>query len=146
MTTSDITELRDGLKESVKKWAGEKIDALFPNKPQTRVILKRGLRNYLAKEDEKIDGMISGAMVFIGDENGEVNTDSAIDLLVSLFKEMDVSEYKLGFVSATVGKGEIALNLPHHPVLDMIVGDLGKVTIKADDILEIKSLFDEPPA
>ena len=44
-------------------------------------------------------------------------------------------------IPVTVGKGEIVATIPHNPLLDMIVGDLGKVTISAEDILEIKSLL-----
>ncbi len=37
-------------------------------------------------------------MLFVGDENGVINTDTAIDMLIDLFKEMDVQEYKIGII------------------------------------------------
>ena len=143
METSDVIKLKEGIKEALKKWTGSKIDALFPKKPQTRVILKRGLYNYLEKEDLKINSMVERIMLFVGDENGVINTDTAIDMLIDLFKEMDVQEYKIGIIPITVGKGEFVLTLPHNPLLDMLVGELGKVTIKAEDILEMKKMFVE---
>lgn len=141
MKTNDIIRLKDGVKDAVINWADTKINDLFPSKPNTRVMLKRGLSNYIAREDDRISKMIGNVMLFLGDENGTIDTDTAIDLILDMFKEMDVREYHIGMIPVTAGKGEVILNLPHNPILDMFVGDLGKVTIKAEDILELKSMF-----
>lgn len=39
------------------------------------------------------------------------------------------------------GKGEIKINIPHNPILDIFMGDLGQIKITCEDILEIKELF-----
>lgn len=69
------------------------------------------------------------------------DTDVAIDMFVDMFKEMDIQEYKIGMIPITVGKGEIVAELPHNPLLDMVVGNLGKVKITSADFLELKELF-----
>ena len=127
MKVTDINQFKGDLKTQLQIWAESKIDGIFPAKPQVRGILKKGLNNYMYRIDDKLDKMI--------------DTDAVFDTFVGMFKEMDIKEYKLGMIPVTVGKGEIVANIPHHPLLDMIVGDLGKVTISAEDILEIKSLL-----
>lgn len=68
------------------------------------------------------------------------DTDVA-EKFVDMFKEMDIQEYKIGMIPITVGKGEIVAELPHNPLLDMVVGNLGKVKITSADFLELKELF-----
>lgn len=143
MRTSDVARLKEASIAAFRRWAGSKIDGVFPGKPHTRVVLKRGLDNYLAREGARIDSMVNSVALLFGDEKGEVDTDAAVDLLVALFREMDVSEYRIGFVSVEVGKGKVVLDMPRHPVLDLLVGELGKVTVTAEDFLEFKGLFDK---
>lgn len=141
MKVTDINQFKGDLKSQLQIWVENKIDGLFPAKPQIRGILKRGLNNYMYKIDDKIDKIVDNSLLFFGDEKGVLDTDTAFDTLIGMFKEMDINEYKLGMISVSVGKGEIVANIPHHPLLDMIVGELGKVTISAEDLLEIKSLL-----
>lgn len=141
MKVTDINQFKGDLKSQLQIWAENKIDGIFPAKPQVRGILKRGLNNYMYRIDDKIDKMIDNSLLFLGDEKGVIDTDTVFDTLIGMFKEMDIKEYKLGMIPVTIGKGEIVANIPHHPLLDMIVGDLGKVTISAEDLLEIKSLL-----
>lgn len=141
MKATDINKFKGDLKAAIQEWVEYRIDELFPNKPQTKVLLKRGLNNYLSKADGKLNGMIDNSLLFITDENGTIDTDVAIDMFVDMFKEMDIQEYKIGMIPITVGKGEIVAELPHNPLLDMVVGNLGKVKITSADFLELKELF-----
>ncbi len=141
MKVTDINQFKGDLKTQLQIWAESKIDGIFPTKPQVRGILKKGLNNYMYRIDDKLDKMIDNSLLFLGDEKGMIDTDAVFDTFVGMFKEMDIKEYKLGMIPVTVGKGEIVATIPHNPLLDMIVGDLGKVTISAEDILEIKSLL-----
>lgn len=141
MKATDINKFKGDLKAAIQEWVEYRIDELFPNKPQTKVLLKRGLNNYLSKADGKLNGMIDNSLLFITDENGTIDTDVAIDMFVDMFKEMDIQEYKIGMIPITVGKGEIMAELPHNPLLDMVVGNLGKVKITSADFLELKELF-----
>ena len=141
MKATDINEFKGDLKTTLQEWAEYKIDELFPARPQTKVMLKRGLNNYLSKADDKLNNMIDKSLLFIADENGTIDTDTAIDMFVDLFKEMDIQEYRIGMIPITVGKGEIVAEIPHNPLLDMVVGNLGKVKITSADLLELKELF-----
>lgn len=141
MKATDINKFKGDLKAAIQEWVEYRIDELFPTKPQTKVLLKRGLNNYLSKADGKLNSMIDNSLLFITDENGTIDTDVAIDMFVDMFKEMDIQEYKIGMIPITVGKGEIMAELPHNPLLDMVVGNLGKVKITSADFLELKELF-----
>lgn len=141
MKATDIDKFKGDFKTAIQEWVEYRIDELFPNKPQTKVLLKRGLNNYLSRADGKLNGMIDNSLLFITDENGTIDTDVAIDMFVDMFKEMDIQEYKIGMIPITVGKGEIVAELPHNPLLDMVVGNLGKVKITSADFLELKELF-----
>lgn len=141
MKATDINKFKGDFKTAIQEWVEYRIDELFPNKPQTKVLLKRGLNNYLSKADGKLNSMIDNSLLFITDENGTIDTDVAIDMFVDMFKEMDIQEYKIGMIPITVGKGEIVAELPHNPLLDMVVGNLGKVKITSADFLELKELF-----
>ena len=141
MKATDINKFKGDFKTAIQEWVEYRIDELFPNKPQTKVLLKRGLNNYLSRADGKLNGMIDNSLLFITDENGTIDTDVAIDMFVDMFKEMDIQEYKIGMIPITVGKGEIVAELPHNPLLDMVVGNLGKVKITSADYLELKELF-----
>lgn len=141
MKATDINKFKGDFKTAIQEWVEYRIDELFPNKPQTKVLLKRGLNNYFSKADGKLNGMIDNSLLFITDKNGTIDTDVAIDMFVDMFKEMDIQEYKIGMIPITVGKGEIVAELPHNPLLDMVVGNLGKVKITSADFLELKELF-----
>jgi hypothetical protein len=73
-----------------------------------------------------------------GDANGEVDTDSTIDLLCDMLKEMPQKEYSFGFIGAKVGKGDIFIEFPHNIFSDLLVGDLGGVKFSTDDIKQLK--------
>lgn len=141
MKTTDINKFKGNMKSAIQKWVECRIDELFPTKPQTKMLLKRGLKNYLQKSDERLNRMIGQSLLFITDETGGIDTDTAINLLIGMFKEMEVQEYRIGIIPITVGKGEIVVEMPHHPLLDMLVGNLGKVRITSEDFLDMKAFF-----
>lgn len=141
MKITDINKFKGDLKTTLQEWSEYKIDELFPGRPQTKVMLKRGLNNYLSKTDDKLNNMIDKSLLFITDEKGTIDTDTAMDMFIDLFKEMDIQEYRMGMIPITIGKGEIVAEIPHHPLLDMVVGNLGKVRITSTDLLELKELF-----
>lgn len=141
MKITDINKFKGDLKTTLQEWSEYKIDELFPGRPQTKVMLKRGLNNYLSKSDDKLNNMIDKSLLFITDEKGTIDTDTAMDMFIDLFKEMDIQEYRMGMIPITIGKGEIVAEIPHHPLLDMVVGNLGKVRITSTDLLELKELF-----
>lgn len=140
----ETAKLTDDLKNAVRKWASGKIDELSINRPQLKaasIYLKRGLNNYMERESKRINSIADGLAMFITDKNGNININTLIDDAVAMFKEMDVAHINIGSFGIDYGKGTIAVNIPHNIFLDMIFGDLGKITITAEDLLEIKALI-----
>lgn len=140
----ETARLTGDLKNAVRKWAYGKIDELSASRPQLKaasVYLKRGLSNYMEREDKRINSMVDSLTLFVADKDGNIDTNMLIDDAVTMFKEMDVAYAEMGAFSIEYGKGAVTVNIPHNVFLDMIFGDLGKITITADDLLEIKALM-----
>ena len=141
MKYADIAEFTGKCKTAVQQWGERKIDELFPGKPQLRALAKRGFDNILTRYDAKINKTIDTAMLFIADDKGNIDSDVVVDHLVSLFQEMDVQKYDVWGLDLAVGKGAITIEFPHNIMYDMLFGNLGKVKLTADDILELKDMF-----
>lgn len=140
----ETTKLTGDLKNAVRRWAYGKIDELSAGRPRLKaasVYLKRGLNNYMEREDKSINSMVDGLTLFVADKDGNIDTDMLIDDAVAMFREMDVAYAEMGAFGIEYGKGAVTINIPHNVFLDMIFGDLGKITITADDLLEIKALM-----
>ncbi len=140
----ETAKLTGDLKNAVRKWAHGKIDELSASRPRLKaasVYLKRGLNNYMEREDKRINSMVDGLTMFVADKDGNIDTDMLIDDAVTMFKEMDMNYADMGAFGIEYGKGAVTINIPHNVFLDMIFGDLGKITITAEDLLEIKSLM-----
>lgn len=140
----NIAELTGNIKVSVKNWANVKIDELAADRPRLKaasVYLKRGLSNYMEREDKRINSMIDGISLFVADKDGNIDTDMLIDDAIAMFKEMDINFAEIGMFGIEYGKGEITINIPHNIFFDMIFGDLGKIKITTDDLLEIKQMM-----
>ena len=143
-TKDEMGKLKIDLLDNIQEWANYKIDALVTSRPKLKLAstyLKRGVRNWVAKETGRINNIIDNILLFVADENGNVNTDVLINDLVEMFKAMDVQNVKMGVFDIEYGKGEVKINIPHNPLLDIFVGDLGQVRITCEDIMEIKELF-----
>lgn len=140
----NTAELTGNLKVAVKNWVNGKIDELASNRPKLKaasVYLKRGLSNYMEREDKRINSMIDGISLFVADKDGNIDTDMLIDDAVTMFKSMDMASYDVSAFNIEYGRGIITVNIPHNFFLDMIFGDLGQIRITADDLLEIKQMI-----
>lgn len=140
----ETTRLTGDLKNAVRKWACGKIDELSASRPRLKaasVYLKRGLNNWMEREDKRINSMVDGLTMFVADKDGNIDTDMLIDDAVTMFKEMDIAHTDMGIFGVDYGKGAVTINIPHNVFLDIVFGDLGKITITAEDLLEIKSLM-----
>lgn len=141
MRTTDINEFKGRIKMAIIDWGESKIEALFPNKPQVRAIMKNGLNNMLNKIDNNINSYIDNIVLFVGDKDGNIDSDSIVDMAVSMFEEMEHSEFKAGMFGMRVGKGEFIVDLPHNIFLDMLVGNLGSVRFTSEDLKEFKNFL-----
>lgn len=141
----ETARLTGDLKAAVRKWAYGKIDELAADRPRLKaasVYLKRGLSNYMEREDKRFNSMVDSLTLFVADKDGKIDTDMLIDDAVTMFKEMDVAYAEIGSFGIEYGKGAVTINIPHNVFLDMIFGDLGQIRITAEDLLEIKQLME----
>lgn len=141
MKTADINAFKGQIKDNILKWAEQQIDQMLPNKVAARAMLKNMAGNVLARFDHKIDQGVDALFLMFGDTKGNIDSDTVVDFVCDMLKEMPPTDYAIGSVGATVGKGEIRVQFPRNVFSDLIVGDLGGVKFTTADIHQIKNLF-----
>lgn len=140
----EMDKLAADLTQSVRTWAESKIDELCVTRPRLKaasVYLKRGLNNWLDREESKVGEMVDTLALFAADKDGNIDADTLIEDAVNIFREMDMNYAEMGAFAVEYGKGAVTIHIPHNLFLDMIFGDLGQVKITADDLLELKALM-----
>ena len=138
----DINHLKGDIKTALMQWSESKLNSLCMAHPQLKpmsVYLRRGLTNYIDRIEDKVDSAVDMLLLFVADKDGNIDTDMLINDAVEMFKLTDVHEAKIGIFDLTYGAGEVVLSLPHNPILDIFVGDLGVVKLTADDLLELRN-------
>ena len=141
MKTSDINAFKGKTKDALLAWAGDQIDQLLPNKVAARAMLKNAAANLVERFDQKINQGIDAAFLMLGDQQGNLDSDSLVDLVCDMLKEIPPTDYALGPIGARVGRGEICLQFPGGLVSDLIIGGLGGARITTADIQKIKTLI-----
>jgi len=141
MKTTDINAFKGQVKANIQKWAEAQIDQMIPDKVAARAMLKNAASNVIARFDRKIDQGVDAAFLMFGDSEGTIDSDALVDRLCEMLQEMPPTDYALGPIGATVGKGEIVIQFPHNVFSDLIVGNLGGAKISSADIKQIKNLF-----
>lgn len=139
-----VAELTGNLKRGAREWADRKIDELASGHPRLRVAsvyLKRGLANWMEREEARINGMADGLMLFIADKDGRIDADALMNDALAIFREMDVSYAEVAGFGIEYGKGTVTVSIPHGVIPDMIFGELGQIRITADDLMEMKFAF-----
>ena len=139
MRVSDVNAFKGQFKDAALNWAGSLIDQMLPNKVTARTLFKNAIGNALSRFDGKVNELVDVAFVMFGDAEGVIDTDSTIDMLCNMLKEMPQKEYSFGMVGLKAGNGEILIEFPHNIFSDLLVGDLGGVKFSTDDIKELKN-------
>lgn len=139
MKTSDVNAFKGQFKDAFVSWAESMVDQMLPNRVTARTLFKNAIGNMVTKFDGKINQAVDAAFVMFGDSTGTIDTDSTIDLLCNMLKEMKPTQYSLGFADAVIGQGEIKIQFPHSIFSDFIVGDLGGVKFTTSDIDGLKN-------
>lgn len=144
MKTTDINAFKGQVKDNILKWAGTQIDQMLPGTThlKVKVMFKNLVSNILARSDHKIDQGIEAAFLMFGDTQGNIDSDTVVDYVCDMLQEMPPTDYALGPIGATVGKGQIVIQFPHNVFSDLIIGGLGGAKITAADIKQIKNLFE----
>lgn len=141
MKIEDVNKFKGTIKNALQDWGNAKIDEMLPKKAAPKAFLKNGLNNMLARCDANINKWVDNIFLFVADENGVIDSDTMIDTLADIFKEMPKKEYNFGALGVVAGGGEVVVSFPHNFLVDMLVGDMGSVKITTEDILEIKNLI-----
>lgn len=140
----ELTKLSADIKVAARSWAESKIDELATNRPRLKaasVYLKRGVNNWLNQQEAEIDRMVDNLALFIADADGRIDTDMLFGDVIKLFKEMDVDSVEIANFVVEYGNGAVAINIPRNVFLDVIFGDLGKITITAEDLTELRDML-----
>lgn len=143
MKTKDISKFKGMAMNAVEKWADGMIDKMFPDKPETRTMMKNYASNWLSLQEQNIDQVIEQAFLFLGDKDGNIDSDSVVDMVCGLFDEMQDVDFNFGKFAAKAGKGQVRLEFPDGILSRLMFGDLKGVRITNDDIKEIKKFFNE---
>lgn len=139
-----IAQLKERFFDSVTAWAEERIDEFVASNPgmsTVSVYIKRGIKNYIARERGQIDRMIDNATLFLCDENGKVDVDTAFDDLLTMFRNMDEVPFPEGFIEGSVGKGVIRLSLPKNFITSLVFGQYKAIRITDVDLIALKKLL-----
>lgn len=139
MKATDINQFKGDLKTAIQSWGNSKIDELFKNSI-SRTFAKNGLNNMLNRYDASMNKGIDMLWMFIADENGVVDSDVLVDNVIAMLKEMDLKEYNIMGLNMTIGKGEVAIEMPKNIFFDMLVG-CSKIRFTSNDINEFKNLL-----
>ena len=139
MKATDINQFKGELKTAIQSWGNSKIDELFKNSI-SRTFAKNGLNNMLNRYDASMNKGIDMLWMFIADENGVVDSDVMVDNVIAMLKEMDLKEYNIMGLNMTIGKGEVAIEMPKNIFFDMLVG-CSKIRFTSNDINEFKNLL-----
>jgi hypothetical protein len=139
MRIEDVNKFKGEIKSAFQTWGESKIDELFPNSAMGRTFAKNGLNNAMNKFDASLNNGIESLFMFVS-KDGVVDTDTMIDGLSQLLKEMKSSDYQLGGFRLSIGSGEIGVEMPKNILLDMLVG-VGKLRFTTEDINEFKNIL-----
>lgn len=137
----DLPLLKGAVKSAIERWGTAKIEELFRGNPLVGHYLRKGLHNALAQADHRMNTLVDRLALFVADEQGNIDTDTLLDDAVKLFREMEVSEARMGIFTLRVGRGEVVIEIPPHPLGDLFFGKLGTVRFTSEDFLELKELL-----
>lgn len=141
-----LSEFKESVADVLQVWIDGRINGLaesYPNLKVASVYLKRGAKNYIIRERERIDAMIDNASLFICDENGNIDADTLFADLMRMFRDMDEMPFGYGVIQGTIGKGIIRFALPDNALTNVLFGDTGAIRITEADITELKKMLTE---
>ena len=125
-------------------WIDDRIDDFTRNNPQLKTVstyLKRGAKNYLLKEDKKINELIDGLSLFICDENGNIDVNMLFDDFIEMFNSMEEREFNLVILKCNLGSWAMKIEIPNNLLTNLVFGNMGYIRITSGDLVELKELF-----
>lgn len=139
-----LRALKDKFHESLHTWIDDRIDDFASKNPRLKTVstyMKRGAKNYLSRESDKIDGYIDSAALFICDENGNIDVNMLFDDFIEIFNSMEEKEFNLGILKGNLGSGAMKIEIPNNLLTNLVFGNMGYIRIASGDLVELKELF-----
>lgn len=139
-----MEEMKERLLCSIGKWANSRIDEFAESHPRMKtasVYMKRGVKNYLAREDKNISDMIDNFALFVCNEDGCIDMDMVFNDLMTMFEQSDEIPFGKGLLQGTIGKGVIRFQLPDNPIVSLFFGNSQAVKITSLDFMELKDMI-----
>lgn len=139
-TKENISQLKGDMKRAITAWADEKVDTLFKQSGQSNLIayyLKNGFHNMIDRQDKRVNDLMDGLVLFVGDEQGSIDSDKLIDDLITLFSEMKDYEQDFGIAKLRLSKGNILILFPDSFFTNLVF-PWDSIKITPDDLRELK--------
>ena len=142
-TKENLPQLKGDIKRAIVSWADEKVDALFQRGGQPKLIayyLKNGIHNIIDQQDRRVNDLVDGLALFVGDEHGNIDSDKLLDDLITLFCETKDYEQDFGIAQLRLSKGNILIQFPDS-FFSSLIFPWDSIKITPDDLRELKRFF-----
>lgn len=137
-------ELKEKVIDGISTWMDVRIDQFVHDNPilaPAGKYLKRAVSNVIAKEQERIDKLVDGMMLFVADKDGNYDIGTFINDAYSLFRAMPETGFNIGPLKVTAGAGTVRVMMPDNPLVGMLLGDIGAIKITEDDFRELVKMM-----
>lgn len=140
MKKKDVAKVKGDIKTAAIRWADGKIEAIFPNQPAMRAMLKKGVSNVLSAYDVQVNRWMDVAFMVLGDGQ-EVDAEGMIDVLLDVYGETKAETIDVGGILLTVGAGELKVQMPDNVMIRLLMGGNDTVKFTRGDFAEIKDFL-----
>lgn len=140
MKRKEAAKVKGDIKAAAMQWAGGKVDAIFPNQPAMRVMLKKGVENTVKRYSAEADKWMDMVFALLGDGQ-DIDTDGMIDLLLDVYAETKAEQVKVMGCNLTIGAGEVKIQMPDNAIIRLLIGGNDTVKFTRDDFAEIKGML-----
>lgn len=139
---TDLEAAKKQIADALEDWALGIVDGLTTGKPRLQmagVYMKNGIRNYRAKQEETLDGMIDNIALFLGDKDGNIDFDKLCTDAVKVLSEIDEQPFSMGILHGTIGNGKIRITIPDNMLTRLVFGDMGAICIGSEDLMNLRN-------
>lgn len=140
MKRKDVARVKGDIKTAAMRWADGKIEAIFPNQPAMRAMLKKGFENVMRTYDVQVNRWMDTVFLLLGDGQ-EVDAEGMIDMLLDVYGETKPEVMQAWGFTLTVGAGELKIQMPDNMMIRLLMGGNDTVKFTREDFAEIKDLL-----
>ena len=137
-------EAKKQIIDAIEDWGIGFVDSAIKGNPKlvpVGVYIKNGLRNYIRREEENIGQMIDDTALFIADPHGEINVEKLYTDAMAILKDMEETEFELGFLRGKIGNGQLKVCLPDNALLKFLMGGHMSFVMGEQDFKDLKTML-----